>query len=352
MAVVSTSQFRSFGPTLHPYKSVKFIRVSAGVRNALLAALLFGASAPLAKILLHALSPIQLAGALYLGSGVGLALWRLARRLLRNAPKMEAALGRSDWPLLIGAIFSGGVVAPVLLMVGLTTTPASSTSLLLNLEGVLTALLAWFAFRENLTAVFYGDDRHRSRWPAAVVESRRLPVFRGRRWQLSARVSAGQSTITSPATSRDRMSGKTPSISALTGAGLLGFLSYGVSLTCFVLALRDLGTARTSAYFSTAPFIGVMLSLLLLREISPFLFWPALLLMILGVWMHLTEHHEHDHLHEALEHEHPHRHDAHHQHEHLLTDPPGEPHTHRHRHKALNHAHAHLPDIHHRHGHR
>ena len=113
---------------------MKLIRVSAGVRNALLAALLFGASAPLAKILLHALSPMQLAGALYLGSGVGLALWRLARRSRRNAPKMEAALGRSDWPYLIGAIFSGGVVGPVLLMVGLTTTPASSTSLLLNLE--------------------------------------------------------------------------------------------------------------------------------------------------------------------------------------------------------------------------
>lgn len=128
---------------------MKFIRPTAGVRNALLAALLFGASAPLSKILLYVLSPMQLAGALYLGSGVGLALWRLTRRLRRNAPKIEASLGRADWPWLIGAILSGGVVAPVLLMVGLTTTPASSTSLLLNLEGVLTALLAWFGFREN-----------------------------------------------------------------------------------------------------------------------------------------------------------------------------------------------------------
>ena len=128
---------------------MKFIRPSAGVRNALLAALLFGASAPLSKLLLYALSPMQLAGALYLGSGVGLALWRLTRRLRRNAPKIEASLERGDWPWLIGAILSGGVVAPVLLMVGLTTTPASSTSLLLNLEGVLTALLAWFGFREN-----------------------------------------------------------------------------------------------------------------------------------------------------------------------------------------------------------
>jgi drug/metabolite transporter (DMT)-like permease len=355
---------------------VKFIRVSSGVRNALLAALLFGASAPLAKILLHALSPMQLAGALYLGSGVGLALWRLVRRLRRNAPKKEAALARSDWPWLMGAILAGGVVAPVLLMVGLTTTPASSTSLLLNLEGVLTALLAWFAFRENF-------DRRIFMGMIAIVAGGLLLSWNpdkvtGFAWEALAIVGACfcwaiDNNLTRKISGSDPsqiamlkglsagtvnlviglvMSGKTPSISALTSAGLLGFLSYGVSLTCFVLALRDLGTARTSAYFSTAPFIGVMLSLVLLREIPPFLFWPALFLMIFGVWMHLTEHHEHDHLHEALEHEHPHRHDAHHQHEHLLTDPPGEPHTHRHRHEALNHAHAHLPDIHHRHGHR
>jgi drug/metabolite transporter (DMT)-like permease len=369
-------KFRKFGPTLRPYKSVKFIRVSVGVRNALLAALLFGVSAPLAKILLHALSPMQLAGALYLGSGVGLALWRLARRLRRNAPKMEAPLGRSDWLWLIGAILFGGVVAPVLLMVGLTTTPASSTSLLLNLEGVLTALLAWFAFRENF-------DRRILLGMIAIVAGGLLLSWNpdkvaGFSWKALAIVGACfcwaiDNNLTRKVSESDpvqiamlkglsagtvnlvvglAMSSKAPTISSLTGAGLLGFLSYGVSLTCFVLALRDLGTARTGAYFSTAPFIGVVLSLLLLREVPPFLFWPALLLMIFGVWMHLTEHHEHDHLHEASEHEHPHRHDEHHQHEHLPTDPPGEPHTHRHRHKPLIHSHAHMPDIHHRHGHR
>jgi multidrug transporter EmrE-like cation transporter len=148
------------------------------------------------------------------------------------------------------------------------------------------------------------------------------------------------------------MNGKAPTISSLMGAGLLGFLSYGVSLTCFVLALRDLGTARTGAYFSTAPFIGVVLSLLLLHEVPPLLFWLALMLMLFGVWMHLTEHHEHDHLHEALEHEHTHRHDEHHQHEHLPTDPAGEPHTHWHRHQPTIHSHPHVPDLHHRHDHR
>ena len=128
---------------------MKYLHFSAGVRNALLAALLFGASAPLAKVFLHNLSPVELAGVLYLGSGIGLALWRWCRRFRRDPASLEPALKRSDWVWLGGAIFSGGVVGPILLMIGLTTTPASSTSLLLNLEGVLTALLAWFVFREN-----------------------------------------------------------------------------------------------------------------------------------------------------------------------------------------------------------
>ena len=280
--------------------SVKLIRVSAGVRNALLAALLFGASAPLAKILLHALSPMQLAGALYLGSGVGLGLWRLTRRLRRNAPKIEAPLGRADWPWLIGAILSGGVVAPVLLMVGLTTTPASSTSLLLNLEGVLTALLAWFAFRENfdyriflgMTAIVAGglllswnpDKVVGFSWGALAIVgacfcwaidnnlTRKVSGSDPSQIAMLKGLSAGTVNLVIGLV----MSTKAPTISALTGAGILGFLSYGVSLTCFVLALRDLGTARTGAYFSTAPFIGVVLSLFLLREVPPFLFWPAL----------------------------------------------------------------------------
>jgi drug/metabolite transporter (DMT)-like permease len=355
---------------------VKIIRVSAGVRNALLAALLFGASAPLAKIFLQALSPMELAGALYLGSGVGLGIWRLARSVRRKTPKREAALKSSDWPWLIGAIISGGAVAPVLLMAGLATTPASSTSLLLNLEGVLTALIAWFAFRENF-------DRRILVGMIAIVAGGLLLSWKpseavGLSWGALAIVGAClcwaiDNNLTRSVSGSDpaeiamlkglsagtvnlfiglALAGKAPTISPLMGAGLLGFLSYGLSLTCFVFALRDLGTARTSAYFSTAPFIGVLLALLLLQEVPSILFWPALLLMIFGVWMHLTEHHEHDHLHEALEHEHPHRHDEHHQHEHPATDPPGEPHLHWHRHERMVHRHPHVPDLHHRHDHR
>jgi drug/metabolite transporter (DMT)-like permease len=361
---------------VNPDKLVKFICVSAGVRNALLAALLFGASTPLAKIFLHALSPMELAGALYLGSGLGLALWRSARSMRRNTPKTEAALGSSDWPWLIGAILSGGVVAPVLLMAGLATTPAASTSLLLNLESVLTALLAWFAFRENfdgrilmgMIAIVAGglllswnpSEAVGFSWGALAIVgacfcwaidnnlTRKVSGSDPAQIAMLKGLSAGTVNLVIGLV----MSGKAPTISSLTGAGLLGFLSYGVSLTCFVLALRDLGTARTGAYFSTAPFIGVVLSLLLLHEVPPLLFWPALMLMIFGVWMHLTEHHEHYHLHEALEHEHPHRHDEHHQHEHLPTDPSGEPHTHWHRHNPTIHSHRHVPDLHHRHDHR
>lgn len=349
---------------------------SVGVWNALLAALLFGASAPFAKILLHSLSPMELAGALYLGSGLGLALWRWALSLGRITSKMEVALGGADWPWLIGAILIGGVIAPVLLMIGLLTTPASSTSLLLNLEVVLTALLAWFAFGENF-------DRRILVGMIAIVTGGLLLSWKpgeavGVSWGALSIIAAClcwaiDNNLTRKVSGADPaqiamlkglsagtvnlvigllIGGKAPAISSLLGAALLGFLSYGASLTCFVLALRDLGTARTGAYFSTAPFIGVGLSLLLLHEVPPLLFWPALLLMIFGVWMHLTEHHEHEHAHEFMEHEHPHRHDAHHQHEHLPADPPGEPHTHRHRHSPIIHSHPHVPDLHHRHHHR
>ena len=349
---------------------------SAGVRSALVSALLFGASAPLAKILLRSISPMELAGALYLGSGLGLALWRTVRRFRQQPGKLDPSLGRSDWGWLIGAIFSGGVVAPVLLMIGLETTPASSTSLLINLEGVLTASLAWWVFRENF-------DRRILLGMISIVTGGVLLSFNsgeavGFSWGAIAIVGACfcwaiDNNLTRKVSAADPLqiamlkglsagtvnllialviSGRTASPGLLAVAGILGFLSYGVSLTCFVLALRDLGTARTAAYFSTAPFIGVLLSLLLLHEVPPLLFWPALLLMIFGVWLHLTEHHEHEHSHEALEHDHLHRHDRHHQHQHLPTDPPGEPHSHWHRHQPMVHRHVHLPDLHHRHRHR
>jgi hypothetical protein len=134
-------------------------------------------------------------------------------------------------------------------------------------------------------------------------------------------------------------------------AGVLGLLSYGVSLVCFVLALRQLGTARTGAYFSTAPFLGAALSLAIMGEAPTPAFWIASALMAIGVWLHLTERHQHRHRHGPMEHEHRHVHDAHHQHTHGPNDPPGEPHSHWHRHEPLEHSHPHYPDLHHRHKH-
>lgn len=142
-----------------------------------------------------------------------------------------------------------------------------------------------------------------------------------------------------------------PTWPALVGAATVGFLGYGVSLVMFVLALRHLGTARTGAYFSTAPFVGASLSLLLLGESPPLMLWIAGGLMAIGVWLRVTERHEHEHAHEAMEHSHRHRHDEYHQHVHDFEWDGREPHAHPHRHDRLVHSHPHYPDLHHRHKH-
>lgn len=346
-----------------------------GVTVAILAAVLFGASTPFSKLLLGQINPLLLAGLLYLGSGAGLTLWIGFQRLILKAKNQEAGLCVQDLPWLAGAILAGGVVAPILLMQGLAVTPASSASLLLNLEGVLTALLAWFVFKENfdqrimlgMAAILLGGVllSWQSRPELGVPWGAIAIVGACFGWaidnNLTRKVSAadpaqvaalkGLVAGTTNVLLAFSIGARLPSIPGLTGAALLGFLSYGVSLTCFVLALRHIGTARTGAYFSTAPFIGAILSLAWLHEPVSWLFWIAGGLMILGVWLHLTEHHAHLHRHESLAHDHLHWHDEHHQHAHTPTDPPGEPHSHVHRHEELVHAHEHYPDLHHRHKH-
>jgi drug/metabolite transporter (DMT)-like permease len=346
-----------------------------GVTVALLAAVLFGASTPFSKLLLGQINPLLLAGLLYLGSGAGLTLWIGFQRLILKAKNQEAGLRLIDLLWLAGAILAGGVVAPILLMLGLTVTPASSASLLLNMEGVLTALLAWFVFKENfdqrimlgMAAILLGGVllSWQSRPELGVPWGAIGIVGACFGWaidnNLTRKVSAadpaqvaalkGLVAGTTNVLLAFSIGARLPAIPGLTGAALLGFLSYGVSLTCFVLALRHIGTARTGAYFSTAPFIGAILSLALLHEPVSWLFWIAGGLMILGVWLHLTEHHAHLHRHEPLVHDHLHWHDEHHRHAHTPTDPPGEPHSHVHRHEELVHAHRHYPDLHHRHKH-
>jgi hypothetical protein len=144
--------------------------------------------------------------------------------------------------------------------------------------------------------------------------------------------------------------GSLPATSPLSISGLVRFLGYGVSLALFIRALRHLGTARTSAYFSTAP-LSAPLAVVFLAEALSAQLMVAGMLMSVGVWLHLTEEHEHEHEHEEMEHTHFHVHDDHHQHEHGPDDPAGEPHSHKHRHGRLRHRHAHVPDMHHTHKH-
>jgi hypothetical protein len=142
-----------------------------------------------------------------------------------------------------------------------------------------------------------------------------------------------------------------PAPAVISAAMTIGLLGYGVSLVLFVLALRGLGSARAGAYFSTAPFLGAAVALIVLREPTPSGFWLSSFLMAAGVALHLTERHVHEHKHEALTHAHPHVHDAHHQHEHDFPWEGTEPHAHEHHHGILTHEHPHYPDLHHRHGH-
>ncbi len=343
-----------------------------GVGAALGAALLFGAGTPLAKLLLEGTSPWLLAGLLYLGSGLGLTLWRLLRR---SEPRARLAPG--EWPWLVGAVVAGGVVGPVLLMWGLVGMQASSAALLLNAEGVFTAVIAWVVFRENVDRrIFVGMAAIIAgalvlSWPGQARLGDALPALAvlgaclawGIDNNLTRKVALADAVWL--ASVKGLVAGATnlvlalalgaawPALPSVGGALAVGLAAYGFSLVLFVVALRHLGTARTGAYFSVAPFFGALVAVLALGEpvTTPLLLAGAL--MAAGVWLHLSERHEHEHEHLPLEHEHEHEHehDAHHEHAHDGPVEAAASHTHRHRHEALRHQHAHFPDAHHRHGH-
>ena len=346
--------------------------MNRSVLYALLAAALFGASTPFAKMLVGHLQPMLLAGLLYLGSGLGL----FALRLARDRGWKSSHLTRTEWPWLLGAILFGGVLGPVALMFGLMTTSGSVASLLLNLEAVLTAALAWIVFKENadrrivlgMAAIVAGgavlswptSAGGASNWTGPLLVSAAC-LFWAIDNNLTRKVSATDAMFI--AGSKGLIAGMVNVVLALSlGVGLpsalpalsamtVGLLGYGVSLVLFVLALRGLGTARTGAFFSTAPFLGAAIAIAFVGESTSPGFWIAAALMGWGVWLLLTEHHEHGHHHERLEHRHSHIHDEHHQHEHEPGSDAKEPHDHRHVHAALAHMHPHFPDIHHRHNH-
>lgn len=346
------------------------------IAYALLSAVLFGLSTPAAKVLLGATDPVLLAGLLYCGAGAGAAvLRRLMRSRRPEGVAAQAALGRGDLPWLAGAIVFGGIVGPLLLMYGLAHSEAATASLLLTLEGVATALLAWFAFHENFdrriaigmvclmagaavlawsgtpslgsllgpiaiagACLAWGLDNNLTR-KVSLADPLHIVELKGAvagPFNIALGLAAG---------------GNLPGGADIAAAMLVGMLGYGASLALFVLALRDLGSARTGAYFSTAPFFGVAASVIALGEPVTVQLALAAGLMAIGVWLHVTERHEHAHFHPRHAHEHAHSHDDHHRHSHGPGVPPGEVHSHWHEHVPLQHSHRHTPDAHHRHRH-
>jgi len=349
------------------------VKLDRGILAALGAAALFGLSTPIAKKLVGEISPLLLAGLLYSGSGVGLSIVLAARAIVLGRASIVRPRG-SDLLWLLGAIAFGGAIGPFLLMYGLQMTDSASASLILNLEGVFTALLAWFAFRENF-------DRRIAAGMALIVAGGVVlsmgSAFRAGRivgplaisgaclaWaidnNLTRKVSINDAMLVAcikgliagpiSVALALRHGARLPAGSLILQAGLLGFVGYGLSLTLFVLALRNLGTARTGAYYALAPFIGAALAVALGAPLTPPLIIAGLF-MAAGVWLHLTESHAHRHRHALLEHEHSHVHDAHHQHPHDSSWNGQEPHSHSHLHEPIEHAHPHYPDIHHRHDH-
>jgi drug/metabolite transporter (DMT)-like permease len=342
-----------------------------GVPLAIGSAVLFGASAPLSKLLLGAIDPWLLSGILYLGAGLGLGAFHVLRRVI-GLPAVEAKLRRSDLPWLGAVILFGGMLGPVLLLFGLTGTSATTGSLLLNLEGLATMALAWLVFRENV-------DRRLLAGAIAILAGAVVLAWDGETVQVDtgALLIAGaclcwgiDNNLTRKLSAADPVriamikglvagsanlglalatGAELPGVGVALAGGVVGLLGIGVSLVLFMLGLRHLGTARTGAYFSLAPFIGAVVAAVALSEpVTPILLLAALL-MGFGLWMHLTERHEHEHDHSELEHDHRHVHDAHHAHAH--QGPVREPHSHWHTHEPMRHKHPHYPDLHHRHGH-
>ncbi len=334
--------------------------------QALLAALFFGASAPISKLLLGNVPPVLMAAFLYLGSGTGISLIKLYQRLTSN--QKEAGIKRPDVGWLAGAIISGGILAPIILMISLKNTPASTASLLLNFEGVGTTLIALFFFRESISRRALG----------AIAAITLASIFLSTNFQSGFGFSLGALGILLACTLwgldnnlTRNISGKDPliivawkglvsgSFSLILGLVLgqqlpalitilsilvLGFISYGLSTMLFIYSMRGLGAARTSALYGTAPLAGVLLSILIFKDPITLLFGIAAVLMVAGALLLANEEHAHFHIHMPVLHEHIHKHEEFHAH--AETDVT---HSHEHEHPRTEHEHGHMPDIHHRH---
>ncbi|MDD2715763.1 MAG: DMT family transporter [Candidatus Wallbacteria bacterium] len=345
--------------------------------QALLAAALFGASAPLSKLLLGEVDTILLAALLYLGCGIGVLIFKLIRGIAIPKQEIEAGLSAKDLPWLLGSILAGGVAAPIILMYSLKSTPAATASLLLNFECVATSILAFLIFHEAvgsriwaglflitlsgilLTLNFSGE------WgfsPGALGIIIACSLW-GLDNNFTRNISAKDPLLT--VIWKGLAAGSTSMVIYLAAAGFkmpqigmiacsltLGFLSYGFSIILFILALRNLGAARTSAVFGIAPFAGALISFALFNDPLNLLFWVSLPVMLAGTYMLLLESHGHSHHHKWMSHDHRHRHDdGHHDHQHEGVETGDLEHSHQHQHSENEHSHPHTPDDHHRHEH-
>jgi drug/metabolite transporter (DMT)-like permease len=349
------------------------IKKNKPVVQALLSAVLFGMSVPFAKLFLEKVEPLPLAGFFYLGSGLGLFFYSMLFGG-DNRSEKEAKITKKEIPWLVGAVVFGGIVAPVVMMVSLKNTPSSTASLLLNFEGVATAVIAAVLFKEAvgkrvwtaislivvasiilswkdgawgfslgavgvLTACFlWGLDNNFTRH-ISIKDPFTIVMIKGF-------VSGFFSLLLAVV-----LSVELPDIELMIFAMTVGFFCYGLSIVLFVFALRRLGAARTSGYFGIAPFIGTLASLFLFQESVSFLFVVVCALMFLGAFLLIQEDHNHEHVHDTVEHEHCHAHsDLHHEHH---TDPDllFVEHSHKHTHQKVTHSHEHTPDIYHRHVH-
>jgi len=336
------------------------------VIQALLAALFFGASAPISKLLLGDVSPVLMAAFLYLGSGTGISPIKLYQRLTSN--QKEAGIKSPDVMWLAGAIISGGILAPIILMISLKNTPASTASLLLNFEGVGTTLIALFFFRESISR----------RALAAIFAITLASIFLSTNFQGGFSFSLGalgillacflwgvDNNFTRNISAKDPLTivawkglvagtfslilglflgQQVPALTTIFSILLLGFVSYGLSTMLFIYSMRGLGAARTSALYGTAPLAGVFLSILIFKDPITFLFGIATVLMVAGALMLANEEHAHFHIHMPVVHEHRHTHEEFHAH-----DEDEIVHSHEHEHSRTEHEHGHMPDIHHRH---
>ncbi|HXE97914.1 MAG TPA: EamA family transporter [Dongiaceae bacterium] len=339
---------------------------------AILSAALFGVSPVFCKLLIGDMSPALLAGLLYLGSGIGLHLLILFQR--KNSMKELRRLSPRHRLNLLGAILSGGVIAPLCLTYGIKYGTASEVTLLLNLETVATTVIAWLIFKEHigprvwtgkililiaacivvlkaqgglafslsgllivLACIFWGIDNNLTR----DVEELSSTVLAGIKGFGAGICTIVLALLFSPGKATNYQIG---------GALVIGALSYGMSLVLFVEALRKIGSARTATFFAIGPFIGMLLSVAMLGERPPAAYWFAGSLMLVGIFLLYREMHRHLHVHGAIAHCHTHIHDEHHRHDHAENET-SEPHEHFHTHQPITHSHVHWPDVHHRHEH-